>query len=823
MSRIVTHLISTLLFCIVLIYSNALAGSNEGYQLPPKPVADLIDAPWTPSVSISPDKKWMLLTQYPGYPSIEEVAQKELRIAGLRINPKTNGPSRAWRAVGLKLKKISDGSEYEISGLPENALITNSSWSNDGNYISFINTTETGLNLWLISVKDRTAKKLSDVFLNGASGTPYRWSSDNKTIYARSIISSRGEAPVKPGVPVGPIIQVNLGRKAPARTYQDLLTNKYDESLFEYYMLSQVIKITLDGTTTKLGTPGLFTYAGPSPDGKYLLVEQTHRPFSYTITYRRFPEKSQIWDTDGKLIYEVFDAPLSEEIPISYGSVRTGRRSINWRNDAPAQIVWTEALDGGDAGAEAEYRDEIFMLDTPFDKEPVSLIKLPLRSGGITWGNDKLAIASCWYWKTRQTQSWIVQPGNPSAKPELLIDRSWEDRYGDPGNPLTKMNKWGKSVLLTDKKGKFLYLSAQGASDEGDRPFIDEFDIKTKKATRLFRSEAPYFESLVKFIDVDKKILLTRRESVTEQPNYFIRDLNNNKLTQVTDFPHPTPQLKDVQKEMIHFKRSDGVDLTGTLYLPPGYTKDQGPLPMLMWAYPQEFKDASAASQVTGSPHKFVRVSGHSPLLWLMMGYAVLDDPSMPIVGEGDDEPNDKFIEQLVSSAQAAIDEVVKLGVADREKIAIGGHSYGAFMTANLLAHSDLFRLGVARSGAYNRTLTPFGFQSEERTLWEAPEVYFTMSPFMHAEKIDEPILLIHGQADNNSGTYPLQSERFYSALKGHGATAKLVMLPHESHGYRARESLMHMLYETNNWLDKYVKNAEPREVLKTETETGGK
>ena len=418
--------------------------------------------------------------------------------------------------------------------------------------------------------------------------------------------------------------------------------------------------------------------------------------------------------------------------------------------------------------------------------------------------------------KTRQVRAWQVKPGNPETEPKLLIDRSWEDRYNDPGEPMERRTDKGTWVLLTANNGNTLFLSGGGASPEGDRPFLDEFDLTTLETKRLFRSEAPYFERPVRVLDIKKKLLLTRKESITEPPNYFLRDLKKNEIKQVTYFPHPTPQLINVQKELIRYKRADGVQMTATLYLPAGYSTDDGPLPMLMWAYPQEYKSADAAGQVTDSPYRFIRVGWYSPLLWLVHGYAVLDNPTMPIIGEGDKEPNDTYVEQLVADAQAAVDEVVRRGVADRDRIAIGGHSYGAFMVANLLAHSDLFRLGIARSGAYNRTLTPFGFQSEERTLWEAPDVYFTMSPFMHADKINEPILLIHGEMDNNSGTFPLQSKRFYSALKGLGATVRLVMLPYESHSYRARESTMHTLYEMTDWMDQYVKNAPKRQGIET-------
>ena len=640
-------------------------------------------------------------------------------------------------------------------------------------------------------------------------GDPFSWLSDNQTLICKTIVETRGEAPVKPLVPVGPVIQENLGSKRPARTYQDLLKNEYDESVFDFYSSSQLAKISIDGQSTLIGSPQIYSNATPSPDGKYLLIETLHKPYSYTVPFYYFPLKSEIWDINGNFVTHIADLPLADNIPVTFSSTRTGRRDIAWRADAKATLYWVEALDDGDAGKEADLRDEVYLLPAPFDKDPISLIKLNLRFNNIRWGDDKLALVSSSWWKTRQTKTWRVKPGSPDKKPELIVDRSSEDRYSDPGDPIMTESKYGTSILLTADNGSTLFLSGNGASPEGDIPFLNEFNLSTKKTTKLFQSEAPYYESIVRLLRADNRILLTRRESVTEQPNYFIRNLKNDELTQITEFPHPTPQLKDIQKEQIRYERADGVQLTATLYLPAGYKVEDGPLPVLMWAYPQEYKSADAAGQVTDSPYRFVRVGTYSAKVFLALGYAILDDPSMPIIGEGDEEPNDSYVDQLVSSAQAAVDELVRRGVGDPNRMAIGGHSYGAFMAANLLAHSDIFKLGIARSGAYNRTLTPFGFQSEERTFWEAPEVYFEMSPFMHADKINEPILLIHGLADNNSGTYPLQSERFYAALKGHGATTRLVMLPNESHGYQARESILHCLYEMNDWLDKYVKNAE--------------
>ncbi len=797
--------------------SNALGqGAIEtGYKMPPESIAALVDAEPTPTVSISPDRTWMLLLKQPGLPSIEEVSQPELRIAGIRINPANSGPSRSYFYNGMVLKNVADGMEYSITGLPDKPRISNTNWSPDGRFVVFTISDNEQITLWMIDTNTKAASQLTKAAVNDVYGSPFSWMPDSRTLAVFIVAESRGNLPSKSLVPDGPVIQQNLGRTAPARTYQDLLNNTYDESLFEYYLRRELVLLTVDGRSRAIGKADLYIGASPSPDGRYLLVETIHRPYSYTEPMYRFPQRVEVWDVDGKVVAQVADLPLADQVPIAFGSVPTGPRSIAWRDDEDAMLYWVEAQDGGDASVKADIRDRVYMLDAPFTGKPIPLISLSMRLDNIDWGTRNLAIVIESWWSNRKTRMWAVQPGSPGKAAKLLNERSSEDRYNDPGSPITVATSRGTRVLMTDASGNRIFFIGDGASPEGDRPFLDEFDMKTLKADRLFRSAAPYYERPVTLLDPTGKQLLTRRESVTEPPNYFIRDLAASTLRQVTSFPHPTPQLADVHKELIRYQRADGVPLTATLYLPAGYDKERdGPLPMLMWAYPQEYKSANAAGQVTDSPYRFIRVSWASPILWLTHGYAVLDDPSMPIIGEGDQEPNDTYVSQLVASAKAAVDEVVSRGVADRGRIAVGGHSYGAFMTANLLAHSDLFRAGIARSGAYNRTLTPFGFQSEERTYWQAPEIYYTMSPFMHADSINEPILLIHGEADNNSGTFPLQSERFYAALKGQGATARLVMLPNESHGYRAHESVMHVLWEMTEWLDTYVKNAPPRQTM---------
>lgn len=803
----------SILLLLLLAVRLAPAQDAPAYQTPPKPLADLVNVPLTPGFNVDSRGDWVLISERAANPSIAELAQPELRLAGLRINPATNGPSRQRFITGLKLRKLTGKEEISVKNLPANPLISGIQWSPDEAQIAFLHTTDSALELYVIDVATQTAQRLGSGAVNAAYGRAFWWAPDSKSLLVKTIPAARGAAPQPGRVPNGPTIQESLGKKAQAPTYQDLLKNPTDEKIFEYYATSQLARIPLSGAAQPIGQPALLGNAEPSPDGQYLLLETTHRPYSYLVTARSFPTRVDVLDASGKQIKTLHDLPLHENALYSPDAVNPGPRNHDWRADAPATLTWVEARDGGNPKLKVAIRDELLQLEAPFSAEPKTLYAAANRFGGVTWGTANVALVSEYWWQTRKSITKRLDPGNP-ANPTVLFDRSFEDRYSDPGNPVTRRNTAGRAVLDLTPAGEVYLINSEGASKEGDRPFVDVMNLTTKQTRRLWRAEGAVLERPLELLDAAKGLLLTTRESPEENPNYFVRTLSpkkkQNPLNQVSFFPHPYPQLKGIQKQQLRYKRADGVELTATLYLPAGYKKEDGPLPTFLWAYPAEFKDKAAAGQVDGSPYAFNRISYWTGAAFATMGYAVLEDASIPIVGEGDKEPNDTYVEQLVSSAKAAIDEGVRLGVVDSARVGVGGHSYGAFMTANLLSHSKLFKAGIARSGAYNRTLTPFGFQNEQRTYWQAPEVYNTMSPFMNADKVKTPLLLTHGEADNNTGTFPIQSERYYNALKGMGATVRLVLLPYESHGYTAKESLLHMLYEMNGWMETYVKNPKP-------------
>ena len=814
-----------------MVGSAAFAQTSLTYQKPPAPIEQLLEAAPTPTVRLSPDRKTMLVEQPATFPTIADVAQPRYRLAGIRFNPSSNGPSVERYDVALKLQAVDAAAPKTIVGLPAKLKAVDAIWSPDSKHAAFVahaTAPATGLELWVIDVATAHAHRVGTVKLNAVLGSPCQWMPDSTSLLCKTIPATRGPAPKASDIPTGPDVEESLGKVSPAPTYEDMLKTTTDENIFEYYSSSELAVVSLAGMVKPLPAKGLIERASPSPDGKYALVAVVHRPFSYTFPYERFPLKTEIVPLKGGAVKVLTDRPAVDNLPISRDAVEAGPRDYQWRSDAPATIVWVQAANKGlPMPKDAKVADTIYALSAPFEGEGTVMYEAPMRvarggggggggmgARGIEWGNDHLAIVTLTRFSDRRQMVVAIDPSSP-GKAVTLYAGSSQDRYHQPGAPMTEMNASGHLVLRLTKDGQGVYFISPGASPKGDQPFIAVMPIAggaTPGASNteriLYRSSDPYYDEPVALLSDDK--VLIRRESQTQSPNYFAASFNGGEPAQLTHFAGRYDNIKMPTRQFLKYKREDGVDLTATLWLPAGYDKSQGPLPTLMEAYPAEFTSRTTASQVSGSPNRYPVFGGGSHLYLVQAGYAILDNATIPIIGENGKESNDTYVEQLVAGAKAAIDEGVSLGVVDRNRVAVMGHSYGAFMTANLLAHTDFFRAGIAESGAYNRSLTPYGFQNEERTYWQDPKLYFDMSPFSYADKIKTPILLIHGEADDNTGTYPIQSERFYAALKGQGATVRLVFLPLEPHAYGALETKQHVLWEIDRWMNTYVKPAQP-------------
>jgi dipeptidyl aminopeptidase/acylaminoacyl peptidase len=843
----------------VAVFATAVPAGAQGvsappkYQDPPEAIRRILDAPTAASGTVSPDGKWIVIAAAePPVTTIADMAEPTLYLAGrrfhpvasyrtdtigirsMRLKPVSGGAAKtveipaggriaqyAWSAdgrtmaytvtdrtlaMGIKLYNPATGTAASVQASGLHGKLGTPAWSHDGKYVALTEATRNGTALWIVNVAARTARRVTPYSVNAVNGG-CDWLSQASQLVCRMNVANRGASPVEGSAPAGPIVQESYGRAAPMRTLEYLLKTPYDESLFDYYFTNQVALINPEGVVRNIGKPAVHTRVDASPDGKWLLVRTVHRPYSYQVALNDFPERTEVWALDGRVARVVVDKPLIDNVSSARDAVETGLRTISWRPDVAATLFTVEALDGGDPRRPVEKHDRVSLIAAPFTSAPQPFMDLEMRYRGIDWMYPDLALVSEGSSRTAKLRTWVVNPTAPSS-PRVLFDRSSEDRYGDPGRFVRVYDfASDRQVPLRAADGHTFYLLGDGASSEGDRPFLDAIDMENGNKRRIWQNSGEHYEYVASITDPAAHAFVTRRESPTEAPNFFSHAGDaETKLTELTD---PAPAFAGITGKMITYTRPDGVKLSATMYLPAGYTPSQGRLPFFFWAYPREFFSAAAASQVRGSPYKFNRpvLPRDRHLLLLAEGYGILDGPSMPIVAKDGKESNDTYVEQLVASAKAAIDAIDSLGVGDRNRVAVGGHSYGAFMTANLLAHSTLFRAGVAESGAYNRSLTPFGFQAEPRTFWQAGNIYNTMSPFNYADKIKTPILLIHGVNDDNSGTFPVQSERMYAAIKGNGGTVRYVQLPLEPHGYTARESVRHVIWETASWLDKYVKN----------------
>ncbi|MFN4256763.1 MAG: S9 family peptidase [Saprospiraceae bacterium] len=789
----------SLLTLSLLILSLLPASLSAQYKLPPDDVRKIAEAAPTPIVSISPMRDAMMLVDYNPYPSIATLARPFLKLGGIRVDPVLNSKQRITEFTACTVSWFLENKTVKIEVPAGTRFSSTPQWSPDGSRIAFGVDVADGVELWVADTRTGKAKRIENVRLNDVLTSAFNWMEDSEHLSVRTIPAGRGPAPAANAIPTGPSIEETAGKQSKVMTFQDLLRNENDERLFEYYGTSQLAIVNAKtGKTQALGQPGLVAGASWSPDENYVLVTTLRRPFSYRVTFANFSRKTEIWDKTGKSVRTLVEFPVTDEIPPQ--GVVTGPRSFTWQALHDATLLWAEALDGGDPKRKADFRDKLMTLGAPFMGEPREILKTKHRYAGIVgWLPTKDQCMLAEYDRDRRWQTtWLLDLTNPAAK-DTLFDLSINDDYNDPGSPVLDRQPSGDYVVAMD--GDWAWYDCPGASPEGEFPRLDKINLKTGAKTTVWQSPKDAREEFYAFVGKEKKEIITRHESKKEVPNFFRSGLGTRFRQPLTDFKDPAPQLTGIEKRLVKYTRPDGVPLSGTLMLPPGYKPGQK-LPLFIWAYPLEYSDKSTAGQVRGSDNTFTFLRGDDPEFFVTQGYAVLMDATIPIVGDPE-TMNNTFIEQATASGRAAIDYLDSLGIIDRNRVGVGGHSYGAFMTANLLAHSDDYAYGIARSGAYNRTLTPFGFQSERRSFWEAKEIYLNVSPFYWADKINEPILMIHGDADNNPGTHTMQSERLYQAIKGTGGTARLVLLPHESHGYRARESVLHVLAEMLEWAEK--------------------
>ncbi len=816
--KIVTIILLSLL---MLLWGGAAAPAQQKYEKPPKEVLDVLNAPLPPTVILSPSRDKLLLAQTVRYPAIADLAQPMLALAGVRVNPRTNAErSYISYSTALAMKWMAGGEEKPVT-LPENVQrIGRPLWNSRGTWFAFTNEAADGVELWVCDAQTLAARRVDGVHVNPLLGSAVQWLPDQGTLLVKMVPPERGAVPEAPPAPAGPKVQDSAGVAVASSTYEvrDVLKNPHDADLFDYYSTSQLALIkAMTGEVTPIGKPAVYFGISPAPGGGYLLVERIHRPYSYLRAYYRFPRDVEVWTNAGQPLETLAHLPLAEAVPID--GVPTGPRNHSWCPTELATLVWIEALDNGDPKVRVPNRDRVMMR--PLKGKANEFCRTGERFDNIDWDESGRYVLVSDFDIDRYWTRTFIHDARGRAKPRLLWDMSTDEKYKHPGYPVIRMLPSGAYAL--QQHAGWIYLAGNGASPEGDRPFLDRLNLSTLKSERLFRCARSSYEFVVTMVDPVAGRFITRRESPTDPPNFFLRTLGgkaakaakpgesiwDSTSEAVTSFPDPAPQLRDIKKQLVSFTREDGIPLSFMLYLPPGYQAGTR-LPTVLWAYPIEYAEKGVAGQVEGSSQRFTTLTGSSQLFFLLQGYAVLDNAAMPVIGPTE-TVYDTFSEQIVANAKAAIARAVEMGVTDPERVGVGGHSHGALMTANLLVYSDLFRAGIARSGAFNHTLRPFGFQNERRTLWKARDTYIRLSPVLQADKINEPLLLIHGELDQNPGTVTMQSEKLYDALRGIGATVRLCILPYESHGYIAKESIEHVLFEMLSWFDRYVKNAPPR------------
>lgn len=746
----------------------------------PSEVRRLLESEPLPPAAVGPRRRYLLLVHERGLLSLDQLAEPAIEIAGRRINPRTAARHAPIDYYALTLVDLETGERSRVP-LPENVTIGFPAWSPDGTKFAFTVRHSNGTELWVGDPRTARASVVVDA-LNASRGRPCTWAPDSRRLYCKRLAHENrlAEVPAAAGAA--------LGRYAQQGAYGQpvMLSRELVAGLLE----SQLVRVdSATGRHQAVGSPAAIESVRPAPGGGRLLVTRIHEPYPRVSGVDRVLRVTEVWDRHGEVAAELPD----------------DTRAVSWNAAAPATLTWVERRDG---------RDHVVELTPPYEGRARDVFELPNSFSGLRWlGDTSAAIVHDYDADAGRTTMWRVGFGRGGTNAERLV------RYasGSPRLPITLSNGRGGAPVLVHDGG--FYVRGETETERGRRAFLDRISLADGGAERLWESRAAGHETLVDVLSADAAVLLTRYESSSEPPRYFATASAGTTLWSITSSERAAAPLADARRLRLRYERGDGVALGGSLHLPPGYEGTER-LPLVVWAYPRRFGTAADAMPAQHVADRFPGLERALRLFFVLRGYAVLDEVSMPIVGRPG-EANDTFIEQVKANAEAAIGAAEATGFVDGSRVAVAGHSYGAFMVANLLAHSDLFEAGAALSGAYNRTLTPFGFQTERRTLWEAPETYLAMSPILYSHRIDAPLLLVHGLLDDNAGTSPLQSTQFYEAIRGNGGDAGLLLLPWEGHSYRARESVMRTAARLLDWFDRHVKDKPGIDLEGREREVG--
>ena len=854
---------------------------KESYATPPPELADAVLAPRHLNVtlsSVSPDKKWFVDEIGDGPVVMKTFSKPFHELGGVFIDHKANRARTLTirNNAGIQLISATDGSRKPIQ-VPAGLRVSNATWSPDGTAIAYFGHAEDATHIYIADVASGKSRQLSKIPILATMVSSFEFTDNGRQIAAVVIPDGRAAMPTAPTAPTGPTVKLSDSAKNRLRTFPSLMSTPYEKDLLKWHATGQLALIDVkQGTVKKFGKPDMIRSVDFAPDGKYARVTRMVEPFSYDVPVNNFGSVEEVWDATGTSLVKLNERPLNLGVqddtqdPPAAGGGRgaqqnqQGRRELAWRADGQGlTYVEQEAAPertgrrGGQAGDTADdqdaasaqrggrgapqppqRKDRVYQWTAPFtDATKKVIYEHPTRLSGHRFSPDMKVL----FFSERAGQNTLdkaVYLDAPAQTYTLARYRA-DDIYVNPGSivgvrgaaPAGGGRGGGRGgagaagstpVLMSADSEHVFYQGtsyAKNPNDVGPKTFIDKVAIKTGTKTRIYESDnTDVYERVSTIIDPDAGSFIVTREGPTEVPQQYL--VQNGQRLALTKNQDVTPDLTKMKLERFTVERPDGFKFRVTVNLPQNFIPGSRP-PALFWFYPREFADQDSYDRPdrTFNKNAFPNFGTRSMEFFTRLGYAVVE-PDSPIVG-AQGAMNDNYVHDLRTNLAVVIDELDKRGLADRHRLAIGGHSYGAFSAVNAMVHTPFFKAGIAGDGAYNRTLTPLGFQSERRDLWQAPHVYLGMSPFLYAQNMTGALLMYHGYADQNVGTDPDNSIRLYHALNGLGKTAALYMYPLEDHGPASRETLLVLWARWAAWLDKYVKNpqkAEPAKKITTES-----